>query len=111
MRTEQNIIVIGLKSIYKGLLPKQHIKYNTKKRWETLLYYIVQLNRSTRKLFTQKEQKLSNQNNDMENRKYHAVGTVPKSNLYIVKTETKWMRNYDTMGVFNGRALGNLLNF
>ena len=27
-RTEQNRIFIGLKSIYKGLLPKQHIKYN-----------------------------------------------------------------------------------
>jgi hypothetical protein len=30
-RTEQNIIFIGVKSIYKGLLPKQHIKYKTKK--------------------------------------------------------------------------------
>ena len=29
-RTEQNRICIGLKSIYKGLLPKQHIKYKTK---------------------------------------------------------------------------------
>ena len=30
-RTEQNMIFIGLKSIYKGLLPKQHIKsLNTK---------------------------------------------------------------------------------
>ena len=29
-RTEQNRIVIGLNSIYKGLLPKQHIKYKTK---------------------------------------------------------------------------------
>ena len=29
--TEQNRIFIGVKSIYKGLLPKQHIKYKTKK--------------------------------------------------------------------------------
>jgi hypothetical protein len=29
-RTEQNRIVIGLKSIYKGLLPRHHIKYTTK---------------------------------------------------------------------------------
>jgi hypothetical protein len=29
-RTEQNRIFIGLKSRYKGLLPKQHIKYKTK---------------------------------------------------------------------------------
>jgi hypothetical protein len=28
--TEQNIIFIVVKSIYKGLLPKQHIKYKTK---------------------------------------------------------------------------------
>ena len=30
IRTEQNRTCIGLKSIYKGLLPKQHIKYKTK---------------------------------------------------------------------------------
>ena len=28
LTTEQNRICIGLKSIYKGMLPKQHIKYN-----------------------------------------------------------------------------------
>jgi hypothetical protein len=30
-RTEQNRMFIDLKSIYKGLLPKQHMKYKTKK--------------------------------------------------------------------------------
>ena len=30
IRTEQNRTFIDLKSIYKGLLPKQHLKYKTK---------------------------------------------------------------------------------
>jgi hypothetical protein len=34
-RTEQNRIFIGVKSIYKVLLPKQHIKYKTKKLLNT----------------------------------------------------------------------------
>ena len=39
-RTEHNIIVIGLKSIYKGLLPKQHIKYKTKTLLTTIKLHI-----------------------------------------------------------------------
>jgi hypothetical protein len=47
-RTEQNRIFIGLKSIYKGLLPKQHIKYKTKKLLviynQTSLYNCLTIN-------------------------------------------------------------------
>ena len=39
-RTEQNRNFIGLKSIYKGLLPKQHIKYKTKKLLNTIKLHI-----------------------------------------------------------------------
>jgi hypothetical protein len=53
-RTEQNIIVIGVKSIYKGLLPKQHIKYKTKETvncnsnmfcagWSLTVWYVHQV--------------------------------------------------------------------
>jgi hypothetical protein len=39
-RTKQNRNCIGLKSIYKGLLPKQHIKYKTKKLLTTIKLHI-----------------------------------------------------------------------
>ena len=39
-RTEQNIIFIGVKSIYKGLLPKQHIKYKTKRLLNAIKLHI-----------------------------------------------------------------------
>ena len=35
-----NIIFIDVKSIYKGLLPKQHIKYKTKKLLNTIKLHI-----------------------------------------------------------------------
>jgi hypothetical protein len=37
---EQNIIFIGVKSIYKGLLPKQHITYKTKKLLNTIKLHV-----------------------------------------------------------------------
>jgi hypothetical protein len=39
-RKEQYKIFIGVKSIYKGLLPKQHIKYKTKKLLNTIKLHI-----------------------------------------------------------------------
>ena len=39
-RTEQNRMFIGVKSIYKGLLPKQNIKYKTKKLLNTIKLHI-----------------------------------------------------------------------
>ena len=39
-RTEQNRMFIGVKSIYKGLLPKQNIKYKTKKLLTTIKLHI-----------------------------------------------------------------------
>ena len=41
--SEQNktLIFIGVKSVYKGLLPKQHIKYKTKKLLNTIKLHIV----------------------------------------------------------------------
>ena len=40
VRTEQNRIFIGVNSIYKGLLPKQHIKNKTKKLLNTIKLHI-----------------------------------------------------------------------